>query len=69
MIPDKKKYFLLAVMVIGVLLIPAFLFAQDPGDPGGDPDAPIDNGVILLLLVGIFYGLKWYKSKKQVNRS
>jgi hypothetical protein len=34
----------------------------NPGLPGGDPDAPIDQGLLLLLLVTTLYGC--YKIKK-----
>ena len=46
------------------LLIPALLlfsvscFAQGPGDPGGNPDTPIDGGISLLIAGGIGYGIK-----------
>jgi len=36
------------------------LFAQQPGDPGEDPDnpIPIDGGLSLLLAAGAAYGAK-----------
>lgn len=34
----------------------------DPGLPGGDPDVPIDNGLLFLLFAAIIYGC--YKIKK-----
>lgn len=43
---------------IGFLLtIPGLLCAQ-PGDPGGDPDVPIDGGIGFLLAAGALYGAK-----------
>jgi len=39
-----------------MLLISMPVFAQD--DPGENPDAPIDGGIILLAAAGIGYGLK-----------
>ena len=38
---------------------------DDPGIPGGDPDVPIDNGVVLLLIVGTAYGLKKIRNAKR----
>lgn len=32
--------------------------ADDPGDPGGDPDLPIDTNILLLVAAGVGYGLK-----------
>lgn len=49
------------------------LFAQGPPDPGGSPvfsspplggGAPIDNGTIILLSLGFFYGLKKMRDKR-----
>ena len=34
------------------------------GDPSGDPDAPIDGGVSLLIAAGIGYGIKKNKERK-----
>lgn len=34
----------------------------DPGLPGGDPDVPIDNGLLLFLLAAAIYGC--YQIKK-----
>ena len=63
-----KKRFLVRVVLISTLSI--FLhgsgWAQpddddltpDPGDPGGDPDLPIDTNILLLVGAGVGYGLK-----------
>ena len=48
-------------------LLPVICFAQ-LGDPAGDPDAPIDGGVGILIAAGVGYGVKKYKEanrKKQ----
>ena len=49
-------------------LLPAICNAQ-LGDPAGDPDAPIDGGVGVLIAAGIGYGIKKYKeaSRKKQN--
>jgi hypothetical protein len=44
------------LFVIG-LLITTYVLAQ-PGDPGGDPDVPIDGGIGLLIAAGALYGTK-----------
>ena len=44
-------------LIIGLLLMITLpLFAQ--GEPGDDPDAPLDGGLALLIAGGIGYGLK-----------
>jgi len=37
----------------------------NPGLPGGDPDAPIDQGLLFLLLLAAIYGC--YKIKKSAH--
>ena len=37
--------------------------ADDPGLPGGDPDVPIDGGILILLAAGIYYGVKRIRDK------
>ncbi len=32
--------------------------SAQPGDPGGDPDVPIDGGIGFLLAAGALYGAK-----------
>lgn len=50
-----------------IALLPSICFAQ-LGDPAGDPDAPIDGGVGVLIAAGVGYGIKKYRDanrKKQ----
>jgi len=35
---------------------------SDPGLPGGDPDVPIDHGLLFLLVAAVIYGC--YKIRK-----
>ncbi len=39
--------------------------ADDPGDPGGDPDLPIDTNILVLVAAGVGYGLKKAWDAKQ----
>lgn len=45
------------------------IYAQDPIDPMGDPGAaPINNGVLVLFIIGIAF-LAYFVSKKQIVKS
>jgi len=54
----------IAISLIFLLMIFEIspLMADDPGFPGGDPDVPIDGGVLVLLIAGACYGLKKIRS-------
>lgn len=57
----QNKYLnILKGIIIAAIMValPTVVFAQDPPGPGGDPDAPIDGGLSLLLAAGIGYGAK-----------
>ncbi len=41
--------------------------AQDPGEPAGDPDIPIDGGVGILVAAGVGYGYKKYREARKKN--
>ena len=66
-----KKHFgkiiLGAVFLVIALSLPTFLFAG--GAPGGDPDAPIDGGLSLLLAAGVGYGVKKYRDIKKQSQN
>jgi len=54
------KFFLKAgrILLVGLgILLSVSAFAQ-PGDPGGDPDVPIDGGIGILIAAGVLYGSK-----------
>lgn len=56
----------------GVLLVIFNLYPQycnAQGDPGDDPDAPIDGGVGVLVAAGIGYGIKKVKDKRRKNNT
>lgn len=59
---------------VGVLLLAAVLFSPQStfaqlGDPGEDPDAPIDGGVSLLVAAGVGYGVKKYRDSRKEKES
>lgn len=59
-----KWLLIFTVAVIVLLIMPTFLPAQI--DPSGDPDAPIDGGLGVLIAIGIGYGLnKIHTERKQ----
>jgi hypothetical protein len=53
----KFFYWRTAIFMIISLLMTTFALAQ-PGDPGGNPDVPIDGGIGLLIAAGALYGSK-----------
>ena len=66
-----KIAFILGLM----LMLSAGVYAQDdeadandaePNTVNGDPDAPFDGGISLLVAAGVAYGAKqWHSSRKQ----
>ena len=66
----SKLVIAFSVIIFSNLFVPFNSFAQgpsDPGfpsDPGGDPDAPIDGGIVLLMAAGVLYGIKKVKAEK-----
>ena len=61
---NKNKFLILAsIILLVVTALPFFAMAQT--DPGGDPDAPIDGGLSLLLAAGAAYGVKKYRDGKK----
>lgn len=66
------KRFCRTAVIAGMLftlfsLLPEFSNAQI-GDPGDDPDAPIDGGIGLLVAAGVGYGIKKAKDSRQKNK-
>lgn len=55
----KKKINIFSLIILVIMLaIPVLVLAQEPPDPGGDPDVPIDGGLSLLIAGGVAYGAK-----------
>ena len=61
----SKRLVAISIFFIAFNLVPGALRAQDPGDPGGDPDAPIDGGVSLLVAAGVGYGIKKVRDSRK----
>lgn len=69
----KSKYgklLISTIFLIMIMALPSILFAQASGDPGPDPDAPIDGGLGVLIVAGIGYGAKKVRDnrKKKLNQ-
>jgi hypothetical protein len=66
----KKMQEVAGMKQLRYLLLIAFIFtagttsADDPGLPGGDPDVPLDGGIIVLLIAGAVYGVKKFRGEK-----
>lgn len=58
-------------LLLIVICIPVLLHAQDPGgiDPAGDPDAPFDGGLSILIAAAIGYGIKKTKDFRKKKES
>ncbi len=59
--------FLPLVLVVAILFFPVLVHAQQPPDPGGDPDVPVDGGLSILLAAGIGYGVKKIRDQRKKN--
>lgn len=67
----KKLNKLKVLLVVGMIVIPAFVIAQGDAPPPIDPDVqdvPFDGGVSLLVAAGIGYGLKKAHDKKRAEK-
>ena len=68
MIKRQTKFVIFTGMLIVLLnVLPCSLKAQSP--PDGDPDAPIDGGVSLLVAAGIGYGIKKHRDSRKKDNS
>ena len=62
---NKIKWLIVSgILVVLINIAPCVVKAQVP--PVGDPDAPIDGGVSLLIAAGIGYGIK--KNRESKNK-
>jgi len=54
-----------AKLIVVLLMLQMTAFAQgNPGLPDGDPDVPIDGGMVALLVAGAAYGVKKIRDMK-----
>ena len=63
---NKIRSIIMLAVVMLVCFFPYLAMAQPP-DPPPNPDAPIDGGLILLLAVGVGYGVKKYRGGRKKN--
>ena len=60
-IKSRLKIIISMVLIIAIALLPQLVLAQIGGGGGegtGNPDAPIDGGIGLLVAAGVGYGIK-----------
>jgi hypothetical protein len=63
-----KLVIALSLFLFSHFFMPSTSFAQtseEIGDPGGDPDAPVDGGIVLLLAAGVLYGIHKLRVEKK----
>ncbi len=65
----SKKLISTGILFLALTILPNLTHAQDPGDPGPDPDAPIDGGISILVVAGVGYGLKKAKDYRKRQSS
>jgi hypothetical protein len=63
----KRGFQVFILISVTALFYSSEAFAQlGPGNPGGDPDVPIDGGLSYLIAGGILYGVhRLRKSRKK----
>ena len=62
----------LPFLLLLALFFVANIATAQPGDPGGDPDVPIDGGIGFLIAAGALYGVKRVydmNRNKEINRN
>jgi hypothetical protein len=52
------------LLIMALILSAEISIADDPGLPGGDPDVPIDGGVVILVIAGLYYGIRNIRNEK-----
>ncbi len=71
-----KKYIHYYILAMTLALFSPMVLLADGGDPvsdpgtggsNGDPDAPIDGGLSLVLVAGAGYGIKKLKERKDTK--
>jgi len=62
---NLKCVLVTGIMVFFISLLPLITKAQTFGFNTGDPDAPLDGGVSILIAAGVGYGIKKSKANKE----
>ncbi len=64
---NKAKKFRM-ILLVCVIILPGFLFAQPGGfdDDVLDNPVPFDGGVTLLVAAGLGYGIKKYRDNRKI---
>lgn len=62
----KKILTIQTLLIVGIILLPVLVHAQNYGDDTGD--APVDGGLSLLIAAGTGYGLKKLKDRNTKNK-
>jgi len=61
------RTYIVLLIVAGMLMFSSDIYAQGgPPPPPDPPDTPIDGGIGILLALGVGYGIKKIKDKKQL---
>ena len=66
----KCSPYFVSFLILFAIFIIFTIFVQAQPNPDGDPDAPIDGGLSLLVAAGIGYGVKKhrdYRKSKNAN--
>lgn len=58
------RYGVSIVLILLFIVVPFLIFAQ-VGDPGDDPDVPIDGGLSILIAAGVGYGVKKIRDERK----
>ena len=69
MIQNFRKSVSFLVLMVFFSSLPQLTMAQDPADPDGDPDVPIDGGVSILIAAGVGYGIKKYRDERKKSKT
>jgi hypothetical protein len=65
--PNRRLLLTLTLLTLFFIFFPGIVHAQI--DPAGDPDAPIDGGLGILIAAGVGYGLKKMRDHNRNNKN
>lgn len=61
----SRRVISISLLVLSICFLPKSTNAL--GNPGDDPDIPIDGGVSLLVAAGVAYGIKKIRDERKKN--